>query len=153
MASARIGKQTPRYTFILNTYPEERLSMCPLCRKPTHPRKFPLFVHVDAWGPLTLGKTTVYCARCELIIVHQADLEAELAATFGRLAPDVIGKPYMVLGTVDKSTWKDGLGGAGSALGDVLSHMADFKKVLTLEVEPGGWFPAERGKAQDKRRR
>src|SRR6185437_11058163 len=114
--SARIGKLEPRYAFILNPYPGERLSKCPRCHAPTHPRKFALLVHVDEWGPLVLGKTCVYCSVCELIIVHQNELEAELAAHFLQLAPHLVGKKYMVLGTVEKSFWKAGLGGAGHTL-------------------------------------
>jgi hypothetical protein len=48
----------------------------------------------------------------------------------------------MVLGTVDRKTWKKGLEG-GTGLGSILDHMADFKKYYDLHVEPGGWFPAE----------
>jgi hypothetical protein len=29
----------------------------------------------------------------------------------------------------------------------MLKHVADFKRVLKLEVEPGGWYPAEREKS------
>jgi hypothetical protein len=140
MASKRIGKLAPRYTFILNPYPDERLSKCPLCHKLTHPRKFALFVHVEGWGPLVLGKTTVYCAPCELIVVHQAELEAELAHTVGPRSPEVLGNEYLVLGTVEKSVWKQSLGGAGGALREMLDHTAEFKKVLVLKVDPGGWF-------------
>lgn len=47
---ARIGKQPPRYSFMLNRYSDVRLSKCPRCRKPTHLRKFALFIHIDGWG-------------------------------------------------------------------------------------------------------
>lgn len=145
---SRLGKLPPRYSFILNRYPSERLSKCPRCRKLTHPRKFALFIHVTSWGPLTLGKTCVYCSSCELIIVHQHELEAQFAHTFETLAPDVIGNEYMVMGTLDRKTWKAGLAGAGPKLDEVLEHMADFAHVLTLEVDPGGWRPAEPSKAR-----
>jgi hypothetical protein len=52
----------------------------------------------------------------------------------------------IALGTVDKKVWKEGLAGDGGQLGEMLKHMADFKRVLKLEVEPGGWYPAERDK-------
>ena len=140
MATERIGKLKPRYSFLLNPYSDIRLSKCPKCERPTHPRKFALFVHVDGWGPLILGKTSRYCTRCELIIVHQDELEAELANSFARLAPKVIGNDYLVVGTVDKKVWQRGLAGSGTQMGDVLDHLADFKKVLELEYEPGGWY-------------
>ena len=121
MKSARIGKLEPRYAFILNPYPDERLSKCPRCHAPTHPRKFALLIDIDEWGPLVLGKTCVYCSVCELIIVHQQELEGELALTFLERAPLIVGNEYTVFGTVEKSFWKSGLG-AGSTLGEMLEH-------------------------------
>ena len=49
----------------------------------------------------------------------------------------------MVLGTVDKKVWKIGLKGSGGELTEMLKHIADFKKVYDLHVEPGGWYPAD----------
>src|SRR5262249_32001970 len=69
------------------------------------------------------------------------------ARTFAVRAPAVIGSEYLVLGTVDRGVWKVGLGGAGSTLDEMLEHVAQFKKVLKLEVEPGGWYPAGASKA------
>src|SRR5262245_23590471 len=141
MAKKRIGKLRPRYSFILNPYADVRLSKCPRCQKLTYLRKFALFIHIDAWGPMALGKTCRYCSRCELIMAHQNELEAELVHSFSQMAPDVIGNEYLVLGTIDKRVWKEGLIGDGGELGEVLKHMAEFKRVLKLEVEPGGWVP------------
>jgi hypothetical protein len=142
MANTKLGKLPRRYSFILNPYPNERLSKCPKCHRPTHLRKFALLIHIDEWGLMALGKTCRYCTRCELIIAHQDELEAELAYSFRKIAPRVIGNKYMVVGTVEKSIWQSGLTGSGIDIGEVLKHTADFKKVLDLEVEPGGWYPA-----------
>jgi hypothetical protein len=101
-----------------------------------------LLIHIDEWGPMAFGKTYRYCTRCELIIAHQDELEAPLAESFTRIALDVIGNQYIVLGTVDKRIWQRGLQGSGHPLGEVLKHMADFKTVLDLKVEPRGWYPA-----------
>jgi hypothetical protein len=143
----RIGKRPRRYHFLLNPYPDERLSKCPRCHKPTHPRKFALFVHIDSWGPLTLGKTCRYCTPCELIIVHPHEMEAELAHSFSQLKPEVIGNDYFVVGTVDKAVWKQGLQGEPLSLDGILKHLADFKGVLTLDVEPGRWRPKDQSQA------
>lgn len=89
MARKRIGKLPARYAFLLNAYPTERLSKCPLCHRPTHARKFALFLHLEEWGPMVLGKTCKYCARCELIIAHQQELESELAHGFRQIAPEL----------------------------------------------------------------
>ena len=144
MAKAQIGKLPPRYSFILNQHSHERLSKCPECHRPTHPRKFAFLVHVDEWGPMALGKTCRYCTRCELIIAHQDELEAQLAGSLGIIAPEVLGNNYIVLGTVEKRTWQSGVQGTGHPLGEILEHTADFKEMLDYIVEPGGWYPASR---------
>ncbi len=141
MAKNRIGNLPQRYSFILNPYSDVRLSKCPQCRRPTHARKLALFIHIDEFGPLALGKTCRYCARCELIIVHQDELEAELARSFTRIAPEVVGNEYLVLGTVDKKSWQRGLQEDGATLSSTLPYIAEFKKVLDLKIE-GGWMPA-----------
>ena len=62
--------------------------------------------------------------------------------SFGEIAPEVIGNSYIVLGTVEKKIWQKGLEENGSQLSEVLKHTADFKKVLELKIESGGWYPA-----------
>lgn len=134
-----IGKLPPRYSFLLNPHAGTRLSRCPICEKPTHARKFPLFIIIEGWGPFVLGKTCKYCTPCELIMVHQDELEAELVIFGERYCPDAIGNPYHVIGTTEKATWKAGLDGGGPKTGSMLDHLADFKKHFDLEFDPGGW--------------
>ena len=144
--SKRIGKLPPRYSFILNPHAGTRLSKCPLCEKLTYPRKFAFFIHVDGWGPMALGKTCKYCSRCELIMMHQDELEAELAYGFSKFSPEVIGNEYIVLGTIERKVWQAGVRGSGTEFGEVLKHTADFKRVYDLEYDPGGWYPADEGR-------
>lgn len=141
--NTKIGKLPPRYSFILNPHEGTRLSACPRCEKLTYPRKFAFLIHVDAWGPMALGKTCKYCSRCELIMMHQNELEAELTISFGRIAPEMIGNEYMVLGTIEKKVWQARLKGEGSEFGEILKHAADFKKVYNLDYRPAGWYPAD----------
>ncbi len=141
MAKGRIGDLPPRYSFILNPYTSVRLSKCPQCSRPTHARKFALFIHIDKFGSLALGKTCRYCARCEMLIVHQDELEAELAHNFTRIAPEVVGNKYLVLGTVDKKVWQRSLQEDEATLSSTLPYVAEFKKALDLKME-GGWMPA-----------
>ncbi len=143
MARQRIGKLKPRYSFLLNPYSDVRLSKCPRCERLTHLRKFALFIHVDGWGPLVLGKTCRYCTPCELIMAHRDELEAELARTPAPVNFNAPDRGYMVLGTVEMKEWKKGLGGEGGDIGEMLKHTADFKKYFNLHVEPGGWRPAD----------
>lgn len=141
--SARIGKLPPRYSFILNPHAGTRLSKCPRCDKPTYPRKFAFLIHIDGWGPMALGKTCKYCSRCELIMMHQDELETDLAINFSRIKPEVIGNEYMVLGTIEKKVWQEGLRKPGQELGEILKHVADFKKVYDLDFRPAGWYRAD----------
>ena len=143
MAKAQIGKLAPRYSFILNQRLDERLSRCPQCHRPTHLRKFALLVHIDELGLMALGKTCRYCTRCELIIAHQDELEAQLAESVRTVALDVIGNKYIVLGTVEAKFWQRGMQGSDPQLVEALNHTADFKRVLDLQVQPGGWYPAQ----------
>jgi len=92
---------------------------------------------------MVLGKTCRDCTRCELIIAHQVELEAQLAESFRSIAPEVIGNKYIVLGTVEKRIWQRGLQGSGPQLGEALKHTAGFKQVLDLKVKLGGWYPAK----------
>jgi hypothetical protein len=143
VARPSIGKLPPRYSFLLNPYRDERLSKCPICHKFTHLRKFALLIHIDEWGPLALGKTCRFCTPCELIIAHKDELDAELAHSLAALAPHSVGKSYLVLGTIDKKVWRAGLEGPATPLGAALEHVAEFRKVMELHVEPGGWGPAK----------
>lgn len=133
-----IGKLPPRYLFILNPHASLRLSKCPRCEKLTHPRKFPLLIHIDQWGPAVLGKTCRYCSRCELIIAHQNELERELEILLSKHAPQALGNEYLVFGTMERKHWKRGLE-SGEGVRNAFAHVADFKDVLKLQVDWGGW--------------
>lgn len=142
MPKHRFGKLTPRYTFALNPYREVRFSTCPKCNRLTYLRKFPLLIHVDQFGPFALGKTCRYCAKCELIITHQDELEPILAAMFAQHAPQLIGNEYLVIGTVEKKVWKKGLD-EQLTLEVIREQTADFKRYVTLEYQPAHWVPPE----------
>ena len=142
MARKRLGDLPPRYSFLLNPYTDQRLSKCPKCGKLTFLRKFPLFIHVQGVGPLVLGKTCRYCAKCELIMAHKDELDAEVQHALAKRMPEAVGSEYMVLGTMERRAWQRSLEG-GQPLEEAMKHVAEIKKHLVLEVEPGGWLPAE----------
>jgi hypothetical protein len=50
-----------------------------------------------------------------------------------------------VIGTTDKKVWKRGLTKNRPTLEETRKHSADFKKVLELVIEPGGWSPNDNG--------
>lgn len=141
MRTPKLGKLPPRFSFILNRYSDQRLSKCPECGKHTHRRKFPLLIHIDGCGLLTLGKSGPYCTSCELLIIHQDELEGELSRGNSKITEAATIAKYMVLGTVDAGVWRRGLKGSEMSMQELLRCTSDFKEVLDLEYRPGGWFP------------
>jgi hypothetical protein len=137
----RIGRLPPKYIFVLNPYEDVRFTRCPGCDQRTRLRKLPLFIHVDPMNPVVLGKTCRYCADCDLLIVHQDELEAQLAALFEERDPTVIGNDYLVLGTVERQAWREGMK-QPKGIPDMLEHLHDFREVRTVEHRPAGWYPA-----------
>jgi hypothetical protein len=86
--------------------------------------------HSDGARLVLLNKSCRLCVLCETLIVHQAELE-HVVATAGLGA----GCEYLVLGTVDRRTWRRGFVG-DAQLVDIRAHMADFKKYLKVGVTP-----------------
>lgn len=134
----RMGALPPRYSFVLNPHADARFTKCPRCEAQTRIRKLPLVIHVDhVDGPslAILGKTCRLCVVCEMLIVHEGDVERLIAAS--GLSAHASKPAYFVLGTVDPRVWRRGLTGRVS-LGDVREHMADFKAYMQVDVTPGG---------------
>jgi hypothetical protein len=138
----RIGKLPPQYTFILNPYAEYRFTRCPGCGGKMKQRKLPLFIHVDPLNPVTLNKTCRYCPDCDLLIAHQDEIETLLAQLFAQYDPSLIGNDYLVLGTVERQAWREGMRQPKSPP-EMLEHLHVFEEVLTVKVQPGGWYPAD----------
>jgi hypothetical protein len=129
----QLGKQSTRFSFFLNPYQDARFTSCPRCRANTRLRKLPLVVHVDPLNPVALNKTCRYCAGCDLLIVHQNDLEVQLAHLFSSRAPDLVGHDYLVIGTLDRPVWQRGLQNP-LTIENMLDNLHDFKEVLRFEL-------------------
>jgi hypothetical protein len=67
-------------------------------------------------------------------MIHQDELEEQLAYTFSQRSPEVVGNKYLVIGTIEKKVWQEGLQGKDKPTNEMLKHLADFKKVLTLHA-------------------
>jgi hypothetical protein len=137
----QIGALSPRYSFALNPYSDCRFTACPECRSITRLRKLPLAIHVDALGMIILGKTCRLCIACEIVIVHQDELEPLVARQLRPLGHSIDQPKYLVLGTVDPRVWRRGLGKSVS-LDEVVQHMAAFRKHLQIEQSGRGWEPS-----------
>jgi hypothetical protein len=130
-APKRLGKQPSRYRFLLNPFRDRRFAICPNCEGRTLLRKIPLVIHVDPINPVAINKSCRYCAACDLLVAHQDELEAELAALFARRAPDLVGNSYLVLGTLDRDAWKRGVA-EPLAIQEMVEQLHDFIEILEL---------------------
>ncbi len=140
----RMGTLPPRYSFVLNPHVRERFTKCPRCDASTRIRKLPLVVHLEhSGGPrlVLLNKTCRLCLICETLIVDRVELESVIIAA--GLSATVKPSDYVVLGTIDRRTWRRGLGG-DAVLPDIREHMADFKKYLKVDVVPAHWERSSR---------
>ena len=122
---SRFGDLPPRYHFILNPYPDQRLSRCPSCEQKSRQRKLPLLIHIDPLHLIALNYTCRYCPDCDLLIAHKHEIEHLLTEMFRQYAPDVIGNDYLILGTVEKRAWREGLE-RPKAIDEMRAHMSDF---------------------------
>jgi hypothetical protein len=135
----RLGKLPPMYYFILNPHRETRVSTCPNCEKKMRQRKVPLFIHVDPMIPVILGYTCRYCPGCDLLVAHQDEVENLLANVLDNIAPDAVGNDYIVLGTVERDFWRQGMKTPHHAA-ELPDHLHDFIEVWDLKFRPAGWY-------------
>ena len=145
----RLGKQPPRHRFFLNPYPDVRFTVCPRCSGKTRLRKLPLVVHVEPLELVVLNKGCRFCPACDLLIAHQDELEALLAAVFSERKPEIIGNDYLVLGTVDRSVWRQRIR-TPLVVQDALDQLQEFKQVMRFELAPR-WIPAGARRTQERR--
>ena len=52
-----------------------------------------------------LNKTCRYCPPCDLLIAHRDEIEGFLTAFFTDQRPEIVGNPYLVVGTEDRADW------------------------------------------------
>jgi tetratricopeptide (TPR) repeat protein len=130
-----VGKQPPRYDFFLNAYQDIRFTTCPLCKIKTLARKFALVIHVSPNYTVVVEKMCRFCSACDLLIVHQDQLEQQLATQFRTINPGAIGNDYQVAGTVDKAEWEQGKQDSLS-VERLREYQHDFKEVITFRRVP-----------------
>lgn len=110
---------------MVNPYPDQRLSRCPVCEQKTRQRKRPLLIHVDPLHLIALNYTCRYCPDCNLLIAHKHEIEHLLTELFRQHDPGAIGNDYLVLGTVEKSAWREGIE-QPMGIAETRSHTSDF---------------------------
>ncbi len=98
------------------------------------------FIHVDPMTPVALNYTCRYCPDCDLLIAHQNQIEELLAGIFAELNPSVIGNEYLIMGTMERQAWREGVK-RPKGMPEMLEHLHIFKEVRSVRVQPGGWYP------------
>lgn len=136
----RLGKQPPRYRFFLNPYSDVRFTTCPQCGGKMRQRKLPLVIHIDPLQLVALNKTCRYCPHCDLLIAHQDELEAWLAAFFSEHRPEIVGNDYLVVGTEDRADWRRGVR-TPLSVQDALECLHDFREVVRFTPAPRWRLP------------
>jgi hypothetical protein len=136
----KIGAE-PRYRFILNPYKDARFTRCPDCEALMKVRKTPLLIHIEPKQIRALRKTVKYCPVCDILIVHQDELEQQLAYVFAQHAPELVGNNYFVFGTLDPKDWKAGLT-QPAGIRETLDRHHPFKEELEVHTS-GGWMPID----------
>ena len=101
-----LGKQKPRFRFILNPYSDVRFTRCPRCQGKTKQRKLPLLIHVDPMQLIALNNDvrTFVAAGAS----PQAALDVRMRGLNAVLPPG--GAPGVVTGANASPT---GLSGTG----------------------------------------
>ena len=67
-----------------------------------------------------------------MLIAHQAELDRLIDGLWSDLADRLT---YLVLGTLDVRTWRDGIAGRVT-IAEVRNHMADFKAYMRVDITP-----------------
>ena len=129
-----MGALPPRYAFVLNPYPRERFTRCPRCKARTHARKIALVIHVTSVGLVTLRKTCRLCIVCDMLIAHQAEIDRLID---GFRSGRAERREYLVLGTLESRTWRQGVSGSVT-VEEVVAHMADLKAHVRIDYESEG---------------
>ncbi len=140
----RFGGLPPRYNFALNPYPDMRISSCPYCERKTGQRKIPLLIHVEPLHLIALNYTCRYCASCNVLIAHKHELEHLLTTLFNQMEPAMVGNEYLIIGTVDKAVWREGVR-QPKLPGEFIPHTSDFIKYYEeLRFTQPGWYPVDK---------
>jgi hypothetical protein len=137
----RKAGQKPRHRFVFNQFSDIRCTRCPRCEVLTKLRKMPLLVQVEPQQLVPLQKAVRYCPACDLLVVHQDELERELAGVAHEGRPELLGQPYYVRGTLDAADWKQ-ITKEPLSPEELLARYFPFREVLELQVSRSGWFPA-----------
>ena len=123
-----------KHYFFLNPHEDTAFTKCPKCDRKTFVRKFPLVIHIEPRQVFLLNKKCRYCTKCDLIITRKSEIEFMMATAFENKRPEIIGNDYLVMGTLDKSHWRnrDNIGEDS----EIIELMYVFKDALNFKPVP-----------------
>ena len=140
-ANLQLSAMPKAYNFIINPYPDVRLSKCPFCDGKTGQRKRPLVVHIDPQQLISLNYTCRFCKKCDLLMAHKDEIEHLLTTLFQQHNPTLIGNEYLIMGTIERKIWQASMK-LPMMPQEMLSYLQVFKEVYTeLRMLQQGWFP------------
>jgi hypothetical protein len=90
---------------------------------------------MDPIGLVLLRKTCRLCTVCEMLIADEAEMNRLIDSL---RAAGSTGQPYLVLGTLETKTWRDGMSG-NVTIQQLKEHMADFKAYMRVDITPRHW--------------
>jgi hypothetical protein len=124
-----------RYDFFLNPYEEERFTRCPRCARATRLRRLALLVLFGDTDVHIIDHDGRLCERCELIVVHQHDLE-QLMLDLAQKEdlPHLVGLPYIIPGILARRAWRF-LREGRVTIEDVLDQVTVFKEQVSFDYE------------------
>ena len=136
----QFGELPPKYSFVINPYPDMRITSCPMCERKTGQRKIPLLIHINPIHLIALNYTCRYCKSCDLLIAHKHEIEHLLTSLFSQTEPETVGNEYLIIGTVEKNSWS-GAQQQKKSVSEMLPHASDFAVFhQELRVSKPGWY-------------
>lgn len=137
---SQFGGLPARYGFVFNPYPDSKISRCPVCEHKTGQRKLPLLIHINPAQLVALNYTCRYCQACDLLIAQKHEIEHLLTAWFHQYDPALIGNDYLVVGTLEKRAWREGMQHS-TAIADALPQASGIAKYYQeLQMTQPGWY-------------
>jgi hypothetical protein len=78
-----------------------------------------------------------------LLIANKHAIEHLLTGLFSQHNPEVVGNEYLIIGTLEKTTWREGLQQPKS-IAEILPQASDFADYYNeLRVTRPGWYKAD----------
>jgi len=124
------------------------VATCPGCGHKPRQKKLPLAIYVEGWGTTVINKTCRYCPGCDLLIAHEDELRELIDRMLAAMEPEKIGTTFFVVGTLDRSEWREGMNHRLDQHG-MLAALHDFIGCDQYELT-GGWMPSESANLKPK---